>query len=356
VAVVTASGPPPIGPAPDAIGRPDSGSGSHGPDSDGPDSSSVPAVAGLSSREVTDLVRETAFATPAGFAFYPDGDGVRAFAEAVQPTEGYVTLDVHGSRLGFSIDGHRLSAEQFARALRTMVGEGVLEIPEGAGIKLISCESAYHGPDSIAAALARELGVEVIAPDQVVWTSMDGEEIVASPVRVGGVIIPGYPPDGSWHRFGPDGVELPLDGDPGYHGPPVAGDQPLSQFHRVPGTEAHGPPPAPDRPAGSAGGHPVHRSDPAPRAFGRSTPGDTMFPGTHFSLDEVVQLCHGHTGHGNPALGRPSAGDIERALRRAAAVAIPGRNAATFTYKETKVIINYDRPTRSTAVYLRRTG
>jgi hypothetical protein len=83
-----------------------------------------------------------------------------------------------------------------------------VHIPFGAGIKLISCDTATGGDASPAAALARALGLEVIAPDQPVWTAMDGEEIVASPRLRDGTIVPTDPPDGRWHRFGPAGTEL----------------------------------------------------------------------------------------------------------------------------------------------------
>src|SRR5262249_34738365 len=52
----------------------------------------------------------------------------------------------------------------------------------------------------------------------------------SSPMMFGGYIIPKYPPDGGWHRFAPNGDELGLSFDPAYHGPPVDGNRPLSQF------------------------------------------------------------------------------------------------------------------------------
>ncbi len=184
----------------------------------------------LADEEVHDLVYGNVFATDAGLAFYADGDSTRDFARAVEPTPGYVTLDLHGATDGFYIDGHRLTPEQFARSLRELYADGVLDLPEGAGVKLLSCDTAFGGDGSPAAKLARALGVEVIAPDRVVWTSMAGLEIVSSPMLLGGYIIPTYPPDGGWHRFAPNGDELGLSFDPGYHGPPVNGNQPLSQF------------------------------------------------------------------------------------------------------------------------------
>jgi hypothetical protein len=153
--------------------------------------------------EAVGLARRTAFETDAGYGFYAPGDTTRDFAQAVGVREGYVTLDVHGTARGFRIEGGLLTPEQFAGALRELEREGALTIPSGAGIKLISCDTATGGAASPAAALARALGVEVIAPDQPVWTAMDGEEIVASPTVRDGMIVPVHPPDGHWHRFDP---------------------------------------------------------------------------------------------------------------------------------------------------------
>ncbi len=195
----------------------------------------------LTDAAVDDLVHQTAFATDAGVAFYVEGDTTRDFARAVEPTDGYVTVDLHGGRDGFYIDGHRLTPQQLARTLHELHAAGYFELPDGTGIKLLSCDTGFDGLESPAAALARELGLPVIAPDQVVWTSMEGQEIVSSVVAFGGYVIPKYPPDGAWHRFEPDGTEGRLDFDPGYHGPPVDGTRPLSQFDTADADQAdHG--------------------------------------------------------------------------------------------------------------------
>jgi hypothetical protein len=147
--------------------------------------------------------RETLFRTGAGYGFYRAGDDNRAFAQAIKPTPGYVTIDVHGSIRGFTIDDGRLTPGQFASALRELIASGHLVIPPGEGIRLIACDTADGGATSPAADLADQLGVEVLAPDRVVWTAIDGEEIVASPRLVEGVYLPIDPPDGRWHRFSP---------------------------------------------------------------------------------------------------------------------------------------------------------
>jgi hypothetical protein len=179
-----------------------------GPVDPGADASVVPdpdAGWELSDAEARDLVRANAFRTDAGLGFYALDDEIRDFARAVHPAGGFVTLDLHGSPKGFQIDDHLVSPEQFAAALRALIADGTLQLPDGHGIKLLSCDTATGGLDSPAARLARELGVVVIAPDLPVWTTMDGDEVVASPVLVEGNFLPADPPDGSWHRFQPDG-------------------------------------------------------------------------------------------------------------------------------------------------------
>ena len=167
----------------------------------------------LSDEQAVDLVRTNVFATDAGLAFYALDDEIRDFARAVFPTEGYVTLDLHGSPKGFQIHDYMISPEQFAGALRVLRDSGVLELPTGVGIKLLSCDTAVGGANSPAARLARELGVDIVAPDQPVWTTLDGEEVVASPVLLGGSFMPADPPDGNWHLFTATGAESTLDVD-----------------------------------------------------------------------------------------------------------------------------------------------
>jgi hypothetical protein len=173
---------------------------------DGPD----PTAWDLSDAEAVELVRTHAFATPAGYAFYALDDEVRDFARAVVPTDGLLTLDLHGSPLGFQIDDALISPAQLAGALHTLIEDGTVVLPPGHGIKLLSCDTATGGDEAPAAQLARALGVPVVAPDLPVWTTLDGEELVASPALVDGFIVPTIPPDGAWHRFDPGGAVHPV--------------------------------------------------------------------------------------------------------------------------------------------------
>jgi hypothetical protein len=153
--------------------------------------------------EALELVRQNVFDTNAGLGFYTPDDDIRDFARAVHPTDGYVTLDLHGSARGFQIGNRLLTVTQFADALQELRVAGVLDLPAGVGVKLLSCDTARGDFNSPAAVLARRLGVEVIAPDEPVWTAMNGAEVVSSPALLDGNLVPTYPPDGTWILFPP---------------------------------------------------------------------------------------------------------------------------------------------------------
>lgn len=75
------------------------------------------------------------------------------------------------------------------------------------------------------------------------------------------------------------------------------------------------------------------------------------FRGSEFSKDEIVDFVNGHTGDGNPVLGRPTPGEVEAALSKGAPEKLAGRNAEKFEYNGVRVIVNYDMPWKSTSYY-----
>jgi hypothetical protein len=164
----------------------------------------------VSDGEAVALVRDNAVPTPAGLAFYAADDNTRYYAAAVRPVAGYLTLDLHGSRSGFLIGSGVLTPQQFGLALRGLRDRGLLMVPDGLALKLIACDTAFGGEASPAAIVARTFGVEVVAPDQPVWTAFDGDELVSSPRLANGNVVPTIPPDGRWHRFDRTGRERPL--------------------------------------------------------------------------------------------------------------------------------------------------
>jgi hypothetical protein len=97
----------------------------------------------------------------------------------------------------------------------------------------------------------------------------------------------------------------------------------------------------------------VHNSGPfCGIPFGRA-PGTDEFHASGYSLDEMVQFVFGHTGGGNPAMGRPTSAEVEDVLRSVGPQQIPGQNSAVMIRGNVRVIINYSMPWRSTANYIR---
>ena len=101
----------------------------------------------------------------------------------------------------------------------------------------------------------------------------------------------------------------------------------------------------------------VHNSGPyCGIPIGNKKSGNAAFHGTNYSLDEMVQFAHGHTGAGNPAMGRPGLAEIEATLRNAGPVRLKNsdgswQNSAKFDHNGVRVIINYDQPWKSTTYY-----
>ncbi|GIF24274.1 hypothetical protein BJ973_007754 [Actinoplanes tereljensis] len=75
------------------------------------------------------------------------------------------------------------------------------------------------------------------------------------------------------------------------------------------------------------------------------------FRGSEFSKDEIAEFVNGHTGDGNPAMGRPSSAEIDAALSNGTPQKLAGQNAEKFEYNGVRVIVNYDMPWKSTCYY-----
>ncbi|MEU9197547.1 polymorphic toxin-type HINT domain-containing protein [Streptomyces hundungensis] len=79
--------------------------------------------------------------------------------------------------------------------------------------------------------------------------------------------------------------------------------------------------------------------------------GGEDFHGSEYSLDEIIEFVNGHTGDGNPTMGRPSATEVETALRQAGPRQLEGQNSSRFDHDGVRVIVNWDMPWKSTAYY-----
>jgi hypothetical protein len=73
-----------------------------------------------------------------------------------------------------------------------------------------------------------------------------------------------------------------------------------------------------------------------------------------FDQDEIEQFINGHTGDGDVTADRPTMKEVGEAMNTATPQPMPGQNAEEFVYGNTKVVVNYDEPWRSTAWKLRK--
>ncbi|ASO18473.1 hypothetical protein FHR81_002881 [Actinoalloteichus hoggarensis] len=139
--------------------------------------------------------------TPAGRAFFPDEPETSRSAMDVAPDpDGRRTYDLHGDRQHVFIGDQTLTAAEFADVVRADPDWN------GEAIRLLSCDTGGL-PDGFAAQLARELGVEVLAPTEMGWVGADGSVFSAEGVQnADGDRIPTDPPGGRWDTFHPDGT------------------------------------------------------------------------------------------------------------------------------------------------------
>ncbi|GAA2782072.1 hypothetical protein GCM10010452_07500 [Crossiella cryophila] len=120
----------------------------------------------------------------------------------VAPDPGRFTVDMHGAADRVRVGDQRLSAKDLADIIRAN--------PDWDGeqpIRLISCQTGRND-DGFAAQLAQELGVDVLAPTKDAWIDADGN-VFASSAHLDGRgqdFRPGWPPNGEWATFRPDGT------------------------------------------------------------------------------------------------------------------------------------------------------
>ena len=169
--------------------------------------------------ERLDRHRQHMQATPAGMSIFPSGEsGERYSANQVPKIPGRFVVDVHGSAGAVRVDRSNLSADDLADIL--------MANPDWDGktpITLAGCRTGQL-PDGFAARLAERTGVPVTAPTTDAWVDYDGNMFASDTHGTPNGDRPGWPPNGEWHTFGPDGShhvnESPY--PPGH--PPTWGD------------------------------------------------------------------------------------------------------------------------------------
>ena len=100
-------------------------------------------------------------------------------AKKVKPIAGYEDVFIHGDKSGFSVknkDGVDIeiySPREFAEILKADPNY------HGGAIRLFACDTASEGATA-AQSLANQLGVEILAPSNIVWIDSEGNHLIGS--------------------------------------------------------------------------------------------------------------------------------------------------------------------------------
>jgi hypothetical protein len=143
-------------------------------------------------------VFETSTPVPAGRSFFSPQDDpwFARLVPRVQAQPGRAVLFVHGNGVGVRASGRSLSPEELAEIVRA--DPALASRP----VTLFACETGRLD-DGFAARLARELGVEVVAPTELAWLAPDGTMYTTSGRLLDDGWMQTLPHDGRWRRFPP---------------------------------------------------------------------------------------------------------------------------------------------------------
>ncbi|WP_067459813.1 hypothetical protein [Nocardia alba] len=140
--------------------------------------------------------------TPAGVSHHRGDPTMGDLPHRVPADPNRFTADTHITPDGHAVvGGQTITPEQYGDLLRRSGWDGVTPI------RLLGCDAATNG---FADRLARNLGVEVLAPNQRAWTDSNGNVFSTSAVtNPDGSRSPRIPPDGQWQSHHPNGTTTP---------------------------------------------------------------------------------------------------------------------------------------------------
>ncbi|MGH3860813.1 scabin-related ADP-ribosyltransferase [Actinokineospora sp.] len=145
-----------------------------------------------------------AHATKAGMSIFDPGERNESYtANQVKPISGQFVIDLHGGENHAKAGRSNLSADDLAAVLMANP-----DWDRKTPITLLGCGTGKL-PDGFAAQLAAKTGVKVTAPNTDAWVDYDGNVFASESRgrydRDGSK--PGWPPNGEWRSFDPDGTQ-----------------------------------------------------------------------------------------------------------------------------------------------------
>ena len=150
------------------------------------------------SEDLDPVVRDHVHTTPAGMSIFDrsqDNNGYYT-ARELPRIPGQFVVDLHSNEHNARVGNHPLTPRDLADVIRAN--------PDYTGdpITLVGCDTGRRD-DGFAAQLAQELGVPVTAPNTDAWVDYNGNVFATRNTDDG----PGWPPNGEWRTFGPDGSQ-----------------------------------------------------------------------------------------------------------------------------------------------------
>ena len=130
------------------------------------------ALGGRSADDLQAIVKRGTIRIQSGFASFPDGDPLNENIKHVIPVDHCFDVGMHGTPTGvcFGTEKVNMSARLLANLIRHSEGY------HGQKIRLLSCSTGetVHGGVCFVEELANALGVEVVAPNDILYISRNG--------------------------------------------------------------------------------------------------------------------------------------------------------------------------------------
>jgi hypothetical protein len=155
---------------------------------------------GSLNEELDAEVRDHVHTTPAGMSIYDAGNDGNAHhtAKELPKIPGQFVVDLHSNADTARVGRYPLTPKDVADVIRANP-----DYKRGDPITLVGCEAGRRD-NGFAAQLAQELGAPVTAPNTHAWVDYNGNVFATN---TQGDERPGWPPNGEWRTFGPDGEQ-----------------------------------------------------------------------------------------------------------------------------------------------------